>query len=134
MVARGELFSRSAIGSSRHQAPWLGLPTCIPLNRGEVKLYLETGSIVSQYKSGAVQIGYSSNQAETEAVAGTVAATFEAVKASENLFAFLDRDSRSAIGYHKNGAIDALRDCNSDLAVVAAMLDRVVDEVPAQRR
>ena len=57
----------------------MGLRTGVPLQRGKVKLDPETGSIVGQHESGAVQVGYSSNQAQTETVAGTVAAAFETI-------------------------------------------------------
>src|ERR1700739_4901505 len=128
MVARGKLFSRSAIGSSRHQAPRLGLRTGAAQRQGEVKLDPETGSIVVQRKSGLMQVGYRSNQAETEAVTGTVAAAFEAITPPQDVFAFHDRHARSVIGYRKNGPIDAFRDRDANLAVVTAVLDRVVHE------
>src|ERR1700680_3188132 len=67
------------------------------LRKREMQLDLQTGTVVGHSNLGAVQVGNSSNQAETKAVAGAVAASLEPIKPSQDVLAFLARNSGPAI-------------------------------------
>src|SRR5690348_1398606 len=89
----------------------------------------QTGRVVRHLDMGAVQFRDSGYEAETEAVAGAVAAVLETIKTAQHVVAFRARDPGSAVGNRQYRTIGARRDANRHLARTAAMLDRVVDEI-----
>src|SRR5262249_29715756 len=66
---------------------------------------------------------------EAEAVSGPVAATLEPVKPSQHMISFFDRYPRSAITDPENRPIGASPNGDRYLAVVTAMLYRIVDKI-----
>ncbi len=110
----------------------VGCKAAIELGAGaqrEQKFELEAGGVVGQLDTGAVEPGDRGDQAEAEPVAGRAAAAFQPVEALEDLLTFVDRDSRPVIGNRNNGSTIVLRDLDNDLTGIAAVLDRIVDEI-----
>ena len=108
-------------------------PLLIPLCRNsplKVKLASETGGVVCHLDASPVKVGDGRDKAEAEAVARALPATLEAIKPPEDVLAFLNRNSRAAIGNRKNGSIGAVRDGDRNLSVsFAAVLDRIIYKV-----
>ena len=94
-----------------------------------MKLDSETGRVVGHYNVGAMQIGDRCNQAKTEAVSRPIAAALEPIEPSQHVIAFVDRNAGSPVADRENRSIGKSRDGNPDLAAIAAVLDRVVDEI-----
>src|SRR6516162_5610744 len=69
------------------------------------------------------------DQAKTEAISGPVPAALEAIKPAQYVAAFLDRNPGSPIADRQNRPIGAAPDGDPDLALIAAMLDRIVEEI-----
>jgi hypothetical protein len=95
-----------------------------------MKLASETGRVVCHLDASAVKVGDGRDEAEAEAVARALAAALKAIKPPQDVLAFLNRNSRAAIGNGKNGSISVVRDGDGNLSVsFAAVLDRVVDKI-----
>ena len=94
-----------------------------------MKLDSETGGIVGHLDASPVQIGHSRDEAEDKAVAGAVAADLEAVKPPQDVLAFIDRNSRPAIGHRNNGLARGARNCDCDQAFGTAEFYGIVDKV-----
>ena len=75
------------------------LPRAAPFGKGEVKRDPQARGVLGHLDLSVMKIGNSSNEAETEAVAGAVPAAFESIKPLEYVLAFLDRDPRTVIGH-----------------------------------
>ena len=95
----------------------------------EQKSKLQSRGVVGHLDASAVKAGNRGDQTEAEPIAGRAAATFQPVKALENLLALVDGDSRPIIGDRNDGAAIVLRDLDRYLTGVTAVLDRVVDEI-----
>ena len=94
-----------------------------------MKLDSETGAIVGHLDPSSVQIGHGRDEAEAKAVAGAVAANLEAVKPPQDVLAFIDRNSRPAIGHRNNGLARGARNCDCDQAFGTTVFYGVVNKV-----
>jgi hypothetical protein len=95
-----------------------------------MKLASEPGGVVCHLDACAVKVGDGRDEAEAEAVARALPAALEAIKPAEDVLAFLNRNSRAAIGNRKNGSIGVARDGDRNRSVsFAAVLDRIVDKI-----
>ena len=90
-----------------------------------MKLASETWGVVCHLDASAVKIGDGRDEAEAEAVARVLAGALKAIKSPEDGLAFVNWDSRAAIGNGKNGSINVVRDGDGNLSVsFAAVLMR----------
>ena len=94
-----------------------------------MELDLEARSVVRQFNTGAMKVGDGRDEAETETAAWAVAARLEAIKAPQNMSTFLDRNSRSAVGYRKDRPAWAARNRELDRGFGPAVFYSVVDQV-----
>ena len=138
MVARGgihALFGRSAqrLRSVETDGPCLllliGHARRGPLGIDETKLDPQTGRVVGHKYAGVMQIGNCCNQAKTEPVSGPVAAALEPIKSPQDVITFFERNSGTPVADRQNRPIGAAFDDDSDLALITAMFDRVVDQI-----
>jgi hypothetical protein len=99
-----------------------------------MKLDYETGGVVCHLDASAVKIGDRRDEAEAEAVARAVPANLKAVKSSENVLAFLHRNSRPAVSDRNKGAIGTDRDRNRTIrtAMLYGVVDKIRDRVEQQ--
>src|SRR2546428_6665926 len=100
-----------------------------PGQRWEQKSELQSRGVVVHLDASAVEASNGCDQTETQPMAGRPATAFQSVKALENLLTLAGRDSRPVIGDRNDGAAIVLRYLDRYLAGVAAVLDRVVNEI-----
>src|SRR3954466_10239733 len=82
-----------------------------------------------QRNLGAMKARDRSDEAEAEAVARCVAALFEPVEAIEDVIALRSGNARTVVGDRDVSAAIGAAAGHRDLAALAAVLDRIVDEI-----
>jgi hypothetical protein len=100
-----------------------------PSEQRKQKLALEPGGVIGHLDSRAVEAGNGSDQTEAQPIAGRAATAFQPVKALENLLTFVDGDSRAIVGNRNDGIAIRLNDLHRHPAGIAAVLDRIINEV-----
>src|ERR1700684_3958370 len=97
--------------------------------RSEPDFDLEARRVIEHFDPCAVKTGNGSYQAQSETVSRSIATVFEPIKTLEDLFAFVGRNSRPAVGDRYDWSTVNDFAGNHDVSSRAAVLDGVVHEV-----
>ena len=112
---RGESLQRSLVsGLFRRRKPQLD-----PQSR----------RIIRYFDLRTMEIGNGCNEAQTETTARAVTTMLQPIKAFQHVLAFIGRNSGTVIGNGHDRAAGTAAHLDHHSVIVAAVLDRVVDEI-----
>ena len=95
----------------------------------KVQLDPQSRRVINHFNLRLVETGHSRDQTQAETAAGTVPALLEAIEALQHILAFFHWNPGTVICDRDDGPVGTVRYLDDYSISVAAVLDRIVDEV-----